>query len=252
MSEIKSVQPPYLQVAHHISEQIVRGDLKPGDKIPSERELREQWGISKATANKVLHQLKAEGFVHARVGVGSIVASATGTQGAGPRSMWQRVRDRGAIRLPNEHSERETGWLPSAQVPAQVQAALGGTNYNDFVFRRRVIFRDDVPYATAVSWFFPPLLDQWPGVIDRLLADEPIPEGTPRYIADQLGRDLDTCTDSVAAVPATDELARDLRVEPGAPLLKVLSTITVEDGWVIEVGEYHYPALTSVAYTYAV
>lgn len=252
MPEIKSVQPPYLQVAHHISEQIVRGDLKPGDKVPSERELREQWGISKATANKVLAQLKAEGFVYARVGVGAVVASATGTQGAGPRSMWQRVRDKGAIRLPNERSERETGWAMGVDVPDQVQAALGGTSDSDYAFRKRVIYRDDVPYATAVSWFLPALLNQWPGVVDRLVGDEPIREGTPRFIADQLGRDLDTCTDSVSAVPALDELASQLRVEPGAPLLRVVSTIAVSEGWVVEVGDYHYPALTSLAYTYVV
>jgi GntR family transcriptional regulator len=240
-----------MQVVRHISEQIARGELVPGDKIPSEREMREQWGISKATANKVVAQLKAEGYVYARVGVGTVVASPSGLPGAGPRSMWQRIRDNGLIRLANERSERTTGAAFGADVPDIVKAALGGTAESDYVFRRRVIYRDELPYCVATSWFLPALLNQWPGVVDRLLADESIPEGTPRYIADRVARELDSCTDCVEAVSAEDPVAADLRVDPGSALLRVVSTITAE-GWPVEVGDYFYPARTSLSYTYAV
>lgn len=251
MPEIKSADPPYMQVARHISERIVRGELSPGDKIPSEREMREEWGISKATANKVLAQLKAEGFVYTRVGVGAVVTSPTGLQGAGPRSMWHRIRTSGRIRLDNERSERTTGQVSGGHVPEIIHAALGGTNESEYIFRRRVIYRDDQPYSVATSWFLPALLDQWPGVVDRLLADEPIPEGTPRFIADRLGRELDVCTDCVEALPADDPIAADLGVQPGSPILRVVSTMTA-DGWPIEVGDYFYPARTGLTYTYSV
>lgn len=251
MPEIRSVDPPYMQVVRHISEQIVKGELSPGDKIPSERELREEWGISKATANKVVAQLKAEGYVYARVGVGTVVASASGLRGAGPRSMWQRIRDSGRIRLDNERSERTTGRVFGAQVPETVRAALGGTNESEYVFRRRVIYRDDVPYSVATSWFLPALLDQWPGLVDRLLADEAIPQGTPRLIADRVGRDLDACTDCVEALPAEELAAGELRIPTGSPVLRVISTMSA-DGWPIEVGDYLYPARTSLTYTYSV
>lgn len=251
MPEIRSVDPPYMQVVRHLSEQIVKGELAPGDKIPSERELREEWGISKATANKVVAQLKAEGFVYARVGVGTVVATPSGMRGAGPRSMWQRIRNDGRIRLDNERSERTTGHASGLHVPEIIRASLGGTVESEFVYRRRVIYRDDVPYSIATSWFMPALLDQWPGLVDRLLADEPIPEGTPRFIAHRLERDLDSCTDCVEAVPADDSAARDLNVDAGTALLRVVSTLSAE-GWPIEAGDYFYPARTAVTYTYSV
>lgn len=251
MPEIRSVDPPYMQVVRHISEQIVKGELTPGDKIPSERELREQWGISKATANKVVAQLKAEGYVYTRVGFGTVVASSVGVQGAGPRSMWQRIRDNGRIRLDNERSERTTGQAFPVHVPEIIRAALGGTVESDYIFRRRVIYRDDVPYSIATSWFLLSLVDQWPGLVDRLLADESISEGTPRLIADRVGRDLDACTDCVEALSAEELVARELQIEAGSPVLRVISTMSA-DGWPIEVGDYLYPARTSLTYTYSV
>lgn len=251
MPQIKSVEPPYMQVVRHISEQIVRGELSPGDKIPSERELREEWSISKATANKVVAQLKSEGFVYARVGVGTVVSSSQGVRGAGPRSMWQRIRSDGKIYLPNEHSERRTGHAAGADVPEIVRAALGGTNESSYVFRHRVISRDGHPVSLATSWFLPALLNQFPGTVDRLIANESIPEGTPRFIADQLERDLDSCTDYVESLGASAEVAEDLGITEGEPVLRVVSTITAE-GWAIEAGDYFYPAGTGVTYTYAV
>lgn len=251
MPKIRSVDPPYMQVVRHISEQIVKGELVPGDKIPSERELRDEWGISKATANKVLAQLKAEGFVFTRVGVGTVVASASGTRGAGPRSMWQRIRNDGQIYLANERSERTTGRAFGNDVPEIVKASLGGTVESDYVYRRRVIYRDDIPYSIATSWFLPALLNQWPGIMERLLGDERIPEGTPKFIADRLGRELDACTDYVEAVSASEDLAHDLRVDVGSPLLRVVSTLSAE-GWAIEAGDYYYAARTGVTYLYSV
>lgn len=251
MPQIKSVEPPYMQVVRHISEQIVRGELSPGDNIPSERELREQWSISKATANKVVAQLKAEGFVYTRVGVGTVVSSSRGIQGAGPRSMWQRIRNEGRIRLPNETSERRTGTAFSVDVPDIVRAALGGTDESSYQYRHRVISREGKPVALATSWFLPALLNQWPGITDRLLADKPIPEGTPRFIADHLGRDLDSCTDYVEALGASSGVAADLGIADGEPVLRVVSTISAE-GWAIEAGDYFYPAHTGVTYTYNV
>ncbi len=67
-----------MQVAHHLRNRIARGDLRPGDRVPSEREIVEQWGVSRATATKVLATLKAEGLVESRPGSHTTVRSAAG------------------------------------------------------------------------------------------------------------------------------------------------------------------------------
>ena len=55
--------PPYMQVVKQLRQQIVDGELKDGDKIPSVREISERWQISMATGHKVLATLRADGLV---------------------------------------------------------------------------------------------------------------------------------------------------------------------------------------------
>ncbi len=66
--------PLYYQLAEHIREQIQAGELRPGDRIPSERELSEQAEISRMTVRQALAFLVREGILMARPGVGTFVA----------------------------------------------------------------------------------------------------------------------------------------------------------------------------------
>jgi GntR family transcriptional repressor for pyruvate dehydrogenase complex len=61
------------KVSEHITEQIrnaiFEGRLKPGDKLPSERELIEKFKVSKATLREALRSLEVLGFLEIRKGV---------------------------------------------------------------------------------------------------------------------------------------------------------------------------------------
>ncbi len=70
----ESPVPLYYQLAELIRESILAGDLQPGDKLPGERELSEQAGISRMTARQALSYLVREGIVTVRPGVGTFVA----------------------------------------------------------------------------------------------------------------------------------------------------------------------------------
>jgi GntR family transcriptional regulator len=67
-------RPLYEQVADALRAQIREGRYRPGDKLPSERELSERFEVSKVTARQAIVQLRAEGLVTSRVGYGVIVA----------------------------------------------------------------------------------------------------------------------------------------------------------------------------------
>ncbi|WP_129843504.1 TetR/AcrR family transcriptional regulator C-terminal domain-containing protein [Streptomyces sp. RFCAC02] len=66
-------EPPYLRIAGRIRRRIESGDLAPGDRVPSTRDITAQWGVAMATATKVLTTLRQEGLVHAVRGVGTVV-----------------------------------------------------------------------------------------------------------------------------------------------------------------------------------
>lgn len=63
-----------MQVVEHMRRRIESGALKPGDKIPPERELAQELGISRASLRAGIGYLAAMGVMKVRHGVGTFVA----------------------------------------------------------------------------------------------------------------------------------------------------------------------------------
>lgn len=68
----------YQRIAREIRDLIESGRLRPGDRVPSTREITVQWDVAMATATKALATLRMEGFVRPVAGVGTVVASEGG------------------------------------------------------------------------------------------------------------------------------------------------------------------------------
>jgi GntR family transcriptional repressor for pyruvate dehydrogenase complex len=56
-------------ILRQIREAILTGGLKPGDRLPSEKELSENFGVSKASLREAIRSLEALGLVDVRQGV---------------------------------------------------------------------------------------------------------------------------------------------------------------------------------------
>lgn len=64
----------YLRVKKFVTEQIARGTLKAGARVPSENELARQFGLARMTVNRALRELAAEGVLERVAGSGTFVA----------------------------------------------------------------------------------------------------------------------------------------------------------------------------------
>ena len=73
----KSKTPVYLQIVSQLKNEIKRGDINDGSTLPSERALSKILGVHRNTIIKVYNELKAEGFVESRQGVGYMVSLGT-------------------------------------------------------------------------------------------------------------------------------------------------------------------------------
>ena len=62
--EFQSNTPIYLQLIDMLKLQIVSGRLKPGDKLPSVRDLAMEYGVNPNTMQKALGQLEWEKLVY--------------------------------------------------------------------------------------------------------------------------------------------------------------------------------------------
>src|SRR3546814_3879447 len=55
------------------SSDVCSSDLKPGDKLPSEKQLGEQFSVSRSVVREAVSQLKSEGLVSSQQGRGVFV-----------------------------------------------------------------------------------------------------------------------------------------------------------------------------------
>ncbi|MDP0489110.1 MAG: GntR family transcriptional regulator, partial [Fusobacterium sp. JB020] len=65
----------YYQLANLIRKEIEQGLYKEGDKIPSERDLKEKFKISRVTVNKAINLLIEDGFLTRKRGQGTFINS---------------------------------------------------------------------------------------------------------------------------------------------------------------------------------
>ena len=66
--------PIYEQVVYAVKKAIVSGQLKPGDRFPSVREIAKELRINPNTAQKVVAHLAREEMLEMKPGIGSVVS----------------------------------------------------------------------------------------------------------------------------------------------------------------------------------
>lgn len=74
MLDRNSSAPLYEQLKNEIQKKIQAGELKPEDQIPSERDLVEQYNVSRITVRQAINLAEQEGLVRRVHGVGTFVA----------------------------------------------------------------------------------------------------------------------------------------------------------------------------------
>ncbi|ASO21535.1 GntR family transcriptional regulator [Actinoalloteichus hoggarensis] len=228
MSKIQRHVPEYLQISTAIRERIERGDLAPGEEVPSVRAIAAEWEVSAATAQRVLGALRDAGLVETRPGRSSVVRHPTA---GGPRQRFETMSRTGRIYAPGEYAR-----IVSAEVvgaPEQVRDALSlGTR--QAIRRVRVRYNaSDEPVSASTSWFDADLSD----VAPALLVADRITMGTPAYIASTTGRVLRSASDRYTARAATSEDAAALGCKLGEPVMAAENIIYDQNGLPVEFGE---------------
>ena len=64
----------YMQMADHIADRIAKGDLRPGARLPGERDLAAEYGVANLTARRAVRELRERGLVVTLPAKGTFVA----------------------------------------------------------------------------------------------------------------------------------------------------------------------------------
>ena len=218
----RSGLPLYVQVKRGLLELIERGALQSGQRIPSERQLAQQLGISRMTVRQALLELVQEAVLMRRHGRGTFVADRKIEQGLLELSSFSEdMRRRGmqpGARLLEMHVQ---------QADPRVQRALGLESDLRVLVLRRLRLADGVPMALETSHLPCALVPEVPReyVASGSLYD---------YLERVLGIELSYARQTLEPVVAGEAEARVLGVEPGCPLLLMERTTYSRGGQPVE------------------
>ena len=205
-----SSSPLHSQVYELLRGKITAGEWKPGDLLPTESQLIDQYQVSRATVRQALDALVNEGFIYRERGRGTFVAHPTVEQGL--------------VRIVSFTEDmRQRGFTPGTQVlgaglvaaPPDIAVTLGIATGDEMVRIERLRLADGEPMSVEESY----LVHAYCPDILRLhdFSEEPLRECLERaYDIRLVG-----ARQSIRAIAATAGLAGLLCIEATAPLLHI-------------------------------
>ena len=204
--------PLWFQIADQLRDAIKGGMFKTGDVLPSENQLNQVFGVSRATSRSALAKLEQEGLIVRKSGKGSIVISPRVDQPANEMFGFSADMRRRGLR-----PSHETLFAGHVRASSEVADALG-IKVNEFVFQsRRLLVADDYPMGVAVSWLSPTLLKgKTPPAIEDLNNNS-----LYEWLQNTCGETITGAIEFIEASVADNETAAQLQVAVGAPLLVV-------------------------------
>ena len=230
-TELDRPVPLYMQVVRQLRAQIASGELRDGDRLPSQREMMARWRISMQTASKVIGAMKTEGIAIPSVGRDTLVAPGAAARIAAAAQGTSHVP---ATSLPPAPGGAVTAVKAGkTAAPAPVAELLGIPSGRRALHRTETRGDDGQAASITVSWYPPAIADRAP----RLAGDQPLPAGALAYIAEVTGSRAARVDEESAAISAGDNIAAALAVDPGSPVLVTRARQYTADGKLIEYAE---------------
>jgi GntR family transcriptional regulator len=214
-----------------LREAIVRGDF-PADGFPTEHELCARYSVSRFTVREALRALQAEGLIARKRGSGTIVQPATARGGA----LHQPLSNVGELLQYARDTRIDFTRLADAAVPKKIAEQLPSLPEGRWTHFRgcRVSPSEGAPIAVTDAFIHPELRD----AASRIdLAGATI----FRQLEQLASLRIATVTQDIQAVPATAEIAQQLKIARRSPCLRILRCYIDTSGRLFEISASHHP-----------
>ena len=232
--EYTDSRDPYLKIAAEIRRKITRGDLKPGTKLPTDKEMMGQFGsASNTTLQKALLVLKEEEIIEGRPGKGVFVRP-HGQQPIEPMAYMAPAAPGEPYKWMTEAARnQQVGGAQLLDVavvtpPAEVAAALELEEGEQALLRKLILTLDGQPTELTRS-YYPLGLSEGTPMMDK----RRIKGGTPTLL-NQMGFPPREFIDDVSAEIPTEEEAVALELPKGMPVLVAFRVVYSDGGRPIE------------------
>jgi GntR family transcriptional regulator len=199
--------PAYRQIADSLTESIKTEKLRPGDAVPSERELAASFKVSLMTARHALQELTTEGLLSRRPNVGTFVAP-TKIHFNKLTSFTEEMLSRGYTPESRVLSASQTS--QDEEVCSRLSLPIGSK-----LFRvQRLRLSGTEPFAVETCYLE---LKRFPGLMKEHLASRSLFS----ILTEEHGIKISYADEEIDATSSDSKTAKLLNVRSGTPVLRI-------------------------------
>ncbi len=213
-----------------LSDEIAQGHYAPGDRLPTEAQLSDRFGVNRHTIRRALAALAERGVVHARRGAGVFVMHVPTSYPIGRRVRFRQnllaaghVPEKRILHLETRAANERESTALRLERPAQVHIYEG------------ISLSDGVSLAFFQS-VFP--ARRFPDLLDQLRDTQSV---TAAFAAHEV-TDYTRASTEITAKVASGTQAGLLGVKPGSPILRTIGINVDGAGTPVEYGRSWFAA----------
>lgn len=216
-----SGKPLYLQLKEQLTLLIQQGKWSEGSLIPTEMEMKQEYGISRATVRQALNELEDEGIIERRRGVGTIICH-------------QRIKPELMKLTSFSEDMRSRGLIPGSKtidveftVPSSKVRESFNIETDEKVWRVcRLRLASDEPFGIH-DLYLPPALSFSPRELNNI-------SSYYQLLEEKHGLKPAHASETLTASIANKAEASLLKISEGAPLLVIWRNTYTEENQIIE------------------
>ncbi len=208
----ESPVPLYAQLKEIIKDEINSSNFKPGQLIPSERELVDLFEVSRPTVRQAVNELVNEGILNKKKGLGTFVAK-------------PKIRQQFLENLTSFQNEMREKGLPYATKVIDMKEVktnsslkeIFGEHHTDFFYLERLRYINNNP-VVLVSTYIPKSLAE--GLLSEDLTNVSLYE----TLQSKYGLQIHRAIRVMEAVNSSDYESKFLEIEPDAAIMFIKTT----------------------------
>ncbi len=217
-----SSDPLYLQLKQSLTAEIHSGHYRAHQRLPSERQLTDRFGVSRMTIRQALLELAREGTIYTRLGKGSFVA---------PPKIDQQLRTlTGFSQDVHARGNKPTSRVLEAKIiPAtrEVADALRLARSDDVIVLSRLRLADSIPHAIETAYLPSTLC---PNLLRHNFAFDSLYD----VLKNEYRLSLTQAEQSIEAALASPHEIELLGLQPPAPVLRIQRVTLTDLGMPVE------------------
>ncbi|KRO00425.1 GntR family transcriptional regulator [Companilactobacillus kimchiensis] len=208
--------PVYIQIHNEIRKEIESGKWAVGERIPSERQLSQDFDVSRMTLRQAIQTLVDEGILQRQVGSGTYVASSKVQEKMSGTTSFTEITE-GQGKKPSSKTVSYHVADPSISEIEKLKLHEG----SQVLRMERIRYADQQPICFEVATI--------PIEIVNSLNKKDITSSLYKALEDKAGLKLGDATQTVSAILASEKIANFLNVKRGSAVLRVRQITTLDD-----------------------